>query len=166
MFVTFACPLSIQGTYYLNGIDSKWVRSYSRIPLGAMSRNETNLAPPLVLRLAECDAVTKDDAASDATPVASNSATKSPSSTIGRFVEAQRRVATVITGISAGLPHGDDMWPVFSPDNLQRLISGQEQCIRPISGTLKMAMLDKSVVHMKKLGKGKTERCPVDMKRR
>ena len=58
------------------------------------------------------------------------------------------------------------MWPVFSPDNLQRLISGQEQCIRPISGTLKMAMLDKNVVHMKKLGKGKTERCPVDMEKK
>ena len=147
------------GTYYLNGIDSKWVRSYSRVPLDAEPKPpgaSGMLAPPIVLRLAKKDAVS--------TPVTGmlDVLTRSATGTADKHTEAKRRVACVITGTSAGLPCGDDAGEVFDPSNLQRLVEGKIQCIRPISGSLKMAMLDKNVVQLKKHKGGKTERVPIN----
>ena len=107
------------------------------------------LAPPIVLRLAKRDAVS--------TPVTGLLDVKTSAKG-----EATRRVACVITGTSAGLPCGDEEGDVFNPSNLQALVEGRIQCIRPISGTLKMAMLDKNVVQLKKYPGGKTERFPVN----
>ncbi|KAK1736800.1 hydroxymethylglutaryl-CoA synthase [Skeletonema marinoi] len=147
------------GTYYLNGIDSKWRRSYSRVPLDSEPEPEgtsTHLAPPMVLRLAKREALS--------TPVTGvlEVLTKSVSGTaLDKYADAKARVACVITGTSAGMPYGDEIGKVFDPSNLQKLVEGKLQCIRPISGTLKMAMLDKNVVQLKKLGGGKTEAFPV-----
>lgn len=147
------CPT---GTYYLNGIDSKWVRSYSRVPLDsepAPVGAAGMLAPPIVLRLAERDA--------NSTPATGmlDVLTRSASGTaLDTYAEAKHRVACVITGTSAGLPRGDVDGDVFDPSNLRSLVEGRMQCIRPISGTLKMAMLDKNVVQLKKHPGGKTER--------
>lgn len=114
------------------------------------------LAPPMVLRLAERDAVS--------TPVTGmldviTRARTSSGTNIDKFTDAERRVACVITGTSAGLPCGDEVASVFDPKNLQRLVEGKTQCIRPISGTLKMEMLEKNVVQLKKkkLADGKIE---------
>ena len=117
------------------------------------------LAPPMVLRLAERDAVS--------TPVKGmldviNRARTSSGTNLDTFTDAERRVACVITGTSAGLPCGDDVASVFDEKNLQRLVEGKTQCIRPISGTLKMAMLEKNVVQLKKYPGGKTERLAVN----
>ena len=147
------------GTYYLNGIDSKWRRSYSRVPLDSEPEPEgtsSHLAPPMVLRLAKREAYS--------TPVTGvlEVLTKSVSgNALDQYADAKARVACVITGTSAGMPYGDDIGQVFDPSNLQKLVEGKLQCIRPISGTLKMAMLDKNVVQIKKLGGGKTEAFPV-----
>jgi hypothetical protein len=142
------------GTYFLNGIDSKWVRSYSRVPLDSVPAAPGTagmLAPPIVLRLANRDAVSSP--ATGMLDVLTHGG-----DALDKIADARHRVACVITGTSAGLPHGDDSRDVFDPSNLRRLVEGEVQCIKPISGTLKMAMLDKNVVQVKKLPGGKTER--------
>lgn len=143
------------GTYYLNGIDAKWVRSYSRIPLDSeLEPPGAMLAPPIVLRLAERDA--NSIPATGILGVITRS-----TSALDKYADAKARVACVITGTSAGLPHGDEVGDVFDSSNLRRLVEGKTLCIRPISGTLKMAMLDKNVVQLKKYPGGKTERLPI-----
>ncbi|KAL3895101.1 MAG: hypothetical protein SGARI_007547, partial [Bacillariaceae sp.] len=142
------------GTYYLNGIDSSWRRTYSRVPLDAkMDPHGTPLAPPLVMRLAKKDQVSH--------PVTGKlqvlSATEEGSA--DKTTEARRRIACVITGTSAGLPGNADS--VFSPDNMKRLISGNS-CIQPVSGSLRMAMLEKNVVQVKKFPDGTSKRLKVD----
>jgi len=114
------------GTYYLNSIDSKWTRTYSRVPLDAeMISPGSILAPPLVLRLAKQTEVSK--------PVTGKLQLLSAAAQGNRekFIEAKHRIACVITGVSAGLPNGTG--PVFHPDNLTRLVNGH-QCIQAISG--------------------------------
>jgi hypothetical protein len=141
------------GTYYLNGIDSKWTRTYSRVPLDAkMDVAGAQLAPPIVLRLAQRDQMSH--------PVTGKlQVLSSVNSGDGdKTTEARRRIACVITGTSAGLPGGGT---VFAPDNLQRLIRG-ESCITPVSGSVKMAMLDKNVIQVKKFADGSTKRLKVD----
>ena len=147
------------GTYFLNGIDSKWVRSYSRIPLDSEPEPAGKagmLAPPIVLRLA-----LRDSVSTPATGMLDVLTHSHEQSAIDTYSEAKLRVACVITGTSAGLPHGDDGVNVFDASNLQRLVEGKVQCIRPISGSLKMAMVDKNVVQVKKHPGGKTERIPI-----
>lgn len=114
------------GTYYLNGIDSKWTRSYSRVPLDAkMAPPGSVLAPPLVLRLAKQEEISipVTGKLQLLTAVAQGNSEK--------VMEAKSRIACVITGVSAGLPTGSG--PVFHPDNLSRLVKGH-QCIQTISG--------------------------------
>ncbi len=113
------------------------------------------LAPPIVLRLAKQDAVS--------TPVTGmlDVLTRTVTGSGDKLTEAKRRVACVITGTSAGLPCGDDVGEVFDASNLQRLVEGKMQCIRRISGSLKMEMLDKNVVQLVKYPGGKSERVPV-----
>jgi 3-oxoacyl-(acyl-carrier-protein) synthase len=136
----------LPGTYYLNGIDSKWTRSYSRVPLDAkMDPHGSSLAPPIALRLAERDAVS--------IPVTGKLAVLAAPED-----EAVRRIACVITGTSAGLPGGKD---VFSADNMERLIRGT-QLITKVSDDAKMGMLDKKVLQIKKKADGSIEKIPVD----
>ena len=117
------------GTYYLNGIDSKWTRTYSRVPRDAtMDTHGSSLAPPVVLRWKRQEQVS--------TPVTGilKALTDSMGSTDGNgggvLVSAQGRIACVITGLSAGLPGNEGN--VFHEDNLSRLVRG-EQCIKPLS---------------------------------
>eukprot|EP00559_Dactyliosolen_fragilissimus_P005250 CAMPEP_0184860242 /NCGR_PEP_ID=MMETSP0580-20130426/5171_1 /TAXON_ID=1118495 /ORGANISM="Dactyliosolen fragilissimus" /LENGTH=1093 /DNA_ID=CAMNT_0027357279 /DNA_START=16 /DNA_END=3297 /DNA_ORIENTATION=+ len=144
----------LPGTYYLNGIDSKWTRTYSRVPLDAtMDEHGSSLAPPIVLRLSKRDEVSM--------PVTGkltvlNAAAEGNADKVS---QAQSRIACVITGVSAGLPDKDRK--VFEPDNLKRLISG-EQCIKEISGSTKAALLEKNVVKMKRKSDGSIEKIPVD----
>jgi len=148
------------GTYFLNGINPKWVRSYSRVPLDsepAPAGSSGMLAPPIVLRLAKRDANS-----TPATGMLGVMARSVSGTALDTYAEAKERVACVITGTSAGLPRGDEVGDVFDPSNLQKLVEGKIQCIRPISGTLKMAMLDKNVVQLKKYPGGKTERVPIN----
>ena len=114
------------GTYYLNGIDSNWRRTYSRVPLDAkMTPHGTSLAPPLVLRVA------KEEEVSIPVTGKLQLLTAAVKGNSEKIVEAKNRLACVITGVSAGLPSGDG--PVFHPDNLSRLVNG-DQCIKAISG--------------------------------
>lgn len=140
------------GTYYLNGIDSKWRRTYSRVPLDAkMAPPGAGLAPPIVLRLAQRDIVS--------TPVTGMLQVLASASDGGdKMTEAKKRIACVITGTAAGLPGGE---MVFAKDNLERLVRG-DQCIKPVAGSLKMAMLEKNVVQIKKMKDGTIKRAPVD----
>ena len=143
----------------MNGIDSKWVRSYSRVPLDSEPEPAGKagmLAPPIVLRLAKRD--------TESTPATGmlGVLTRSLSGTaLDKYTDAKHRVACVITGTSAGLPHGDDVGEVFDPSNLKKLVEGNIQCIRPISGTVRAEMLEKNVVQLKKYPGGKTERFPI-----
>ena len=117
------------------------------------------LAPPIVLRLANRDALSTP--ATGMLDILTHGG-----DALGKRAEARRRVACVITGTSAGLPLGaDDPRDVFDPENLRRLVEGKVQCIKPISGTLKMAMLDKNVVQVKKHPGGKTERFAISLDR-
>lgn len=141
------------GTYYLNGIDAKFIRTYSRVPLDAtMDAKGSSLAPPMVLRLAKLDSISE--------PVTGKlhviSAVKSGGA--DRVTEARNRVACVITGTSAGLPGGDE---VFQNDNLDRLVRG-DQCIKPVSQSLRDAMLEKKVVQLVKKPDKTVQRIPVD----
>ena len=143
----------LPGTYYLNGIDAKWRRSYSRVPVAAvMAGHGSSLAPPIVLRLAQRDA--------NSHPVTGKLQVlaSAEAGNADQITEARRRIACVITGTAAGLPGGEF---VFEPDNLEKLIQGK-QCITPVSGHDKMAMLEKNVVQVKKFKDGSTKRDPVD----
>ena len=132
------------GTYYLNGIDSNWNRTYSRVPLDAqMLKDEKNLAPPIALRLAKSE---------DTATIDSENGQKSDD-------KDSKQLACVITGVAAGLPGNDG--PVFNDDNLNKLLKGQ-QCITPLSGSMKQALLDKNVVQVKKLPGGKIQKIPIN----
>ena len=138
------------GTYYLNGIDSDWRRTYSRVPLDAPRETSgAPLAPPIVLRLAKLESVSH--------PVTGKLQVLSQEDST--ITEAGRRIACVITGTAAGLPGNSD--EVFSRDNMQRLLDG-DTCICPISGSMKSAMLQKNVVQLKKFPDGTTKRLKVD----
>jgi hypothetical protein len=143
------------GTYFLNGIDAKFRRSYSRVPLDSIPAPPGTagmLAPPMVLRLAKQDSLS--------TPATGMLDILTSAS--GEGGGGKHRVACVITGTSAGLPHGaDDSRDVFDKDNLQRLVEGKVQCIKPLSGTHKMEMLEKNIVQLVKHPGGKTERIPL-----
>ncbi len=143
------------GTYYLNGIDSSWKRTYSRVPLDAkMESHGAPLAPPIVMRLAKRDQMSH--------PVTGKLQVLSSTEegNADKATEARRRIACVITGTAAGLPgnHGGN---VFDPKNMERLIKGNS-CITSISGSTKMAMLDKNVVQIKKYPDGTCEKVKVD----
>lgn len=143
------------GTYYLNGIDSTWRRTYSRVPLDAkMQAHGTPLAPPIVMRLAKRDQMSH--------PVTGKLQVLSSAEegNADKATEARRRIACVITGTAAGLP-GNNRALVFDPSNMERLING-DSCITPISGSTKMAMLDKNVVQLKKFPDGTSQRIKVD----
>jgi 3-oxoacyl-(acyl-carrier-protein) synthase len=141
------------GTYYLNGIDSQWRRTYSRVPLDAdVFPSGSSLAPPIVLRLAQREALT--------CPVTGKLQVlaSAEAGTVDQITEARRRIACVITGTAAGLPGRDK---VFDKNNLQRLIEG-EQCITPLSEGDKQGMLEKNVVQLLKQKDGTIKKMPVD----
>lgn len=141
------------GTYYLNGIDSSWRRTYSRVPLDAkMDPHGTPLAPPIVMRLSKRDQMSQ--------PVTGKLQVLSSTQegNADKATEARRRIACVITGTAAGLPGNEE---VFAADNMDRLIRG-DSCIHPVSGSIKMAFLEKNVVQLKKLPDGTRKRMKVD----
>ena len=129
------------GTYYLKCIDTKWRREYDRIPLDALVDYEDGvpLAPSSVVEIAKRELV--------ATPVKGK---------LSVVTDAKKRVACVITGISAGLPGQDQ---VFHPDNLTKCING-ENCISQIPSQTVQDLLEKNVVQIKK-GKDGITRLPV-----
>lgn len=144
------------GTYYLNGIGSNWVRTYSRIPLDAkimvVEPGTQPLAPQIVLQMAKRDEVS--------TPVTGRLRvlSKSDLDAVDMLNEANNRIACVISGVAAGLPGKSGT--VFREDNLNRLVNG-DQCITPISDGAKSAMLNMNVVQIKKHKDGTVDRCPV-----
>jgi hydroxymethylglutaryl-CoA synthase len=142
------------GTYYLNGIDALFRRTYSRVPLDATFTVAPGspLAPPIVLREAKRDSVSQ--------PVTGKlqvlASTREGNA--DQHTEARRRIACVITGTAAGLP---GLEHPFAEHNLERLTRGN-QCITPVSGSVKAHMLDKNVVQLKKSKNGAIQRVPVD----
>mmetsp|Transcript_5644 Transcript_5644/g.11689 ORF Transcript_5644/g.11689 Transcript_5644/m.11689 type:complete len:1077 (+) Transcript_5644:224-3454(+) len=145
------------GTYYLNGVDSQWRRSYSRVPLDVPLEKPTGenkyleLAPPIVLRLEQHDAVSH--------PVTGKlHVFSSTEEGHDRHTEVRRRIACVITGTAAGLPGNEQ---VFSPDNMERLLKG-EQCVTPLSEQSKASMVEKNVVQLRKKADGTSEKVKVD----
>ena len=140
------------GTYFLNGVDSNWRRTYTRIPLDTpMAPHGTSLAPPIVLRLAQRDALSH--------PVTGKLLVQAESVDGHHpITEARRRIACVITGTAAGLPGGKN---AFHKQNLERLIEGH-QCITSVPETSIMAMLEKNVVQTIKLPDGTLQRVAVD----
>lgn len=137
------------GTYYLNGIDAQWRRTYSRVPITSnhvekASTATFTLAPPIVLRWA----------VEEAAPVSTEVATINGHCNI----ETTRPIACVITGTAAGLP-GSPL--AFNKDNMKRLIEGG-QCITSIPPEGIKALVEKNVVQLKKSSDGNTIRVPVD----
>ena len=95
-----------------------------------MDVHGSSLAPPVVLRWKRQEEVS--------TPVTGilkvltdsiGSGTGTTTGT-GGVVGVQRRIACVITGLSAGLPGNEGN--VFHEDNLSKLVRG-EQCLKPLS---------------------------------
>lgn len=141
------------GTYYLNGIDSKWRRTYSRVPLDAdVDASGASLAPPIVLRLAQRDALSH--------PVTGKLQVmaEAEEGNVDFHTEAKRRIACVITGTAAGLPGQEKP---FSDKNVERLLNG-DQCITPIPERMRQEMLDKNVVQLTKFKDGTSKRVPVN----
>lgn len=140
------------GTYFLDGIDSEWRRTYSRIPLNApLDSPGSSLAPPSVLQLAQREALT--------CPVTGKLQVLASVSDADASAEAQRRIACVVTGTAAGLPGTDKV--TFESSALQRLVDG-DQCIAPLSVGDKQAMLEKNVVQLLKNVDGSISKLPVD----
>lgn len=141
------------GTFYLNGVDHKWIRSYSRVPFDApCAEPGTPLASPIVLRMAQRDSVSH--------PVTGKLQVLAEvvDGNADQITEARRRIACVITGTSAGLP-GSPF--AFQKDNLERLIEGN-QCITAIPASGVDAMLEKNVVQNTTLADGTVKRILVD----
>jgi 3-oxoacyl-(acyl-carrier-protein) synthase len=141
------------GTYYLQGLDENFRRTYARVPLDApLAESGTPLAPPVVLRLAHHDAVSH--------PVTGPLRVRSDTEDglADQHTEVRRRIACVITGTAAGLPGRPQ---VFAPDNMDSLIRG-EQCIAPVSDDAIQAMVEKNVVQIKKHADKTVEHVPVD----
>ena len=139
------------GTYYLNGIDAQWRRTYSRVPISSsiekLTATPLTLAPPIVMRWAEED------------KMKAQSATTETATMNGHHnIETKRPIACVITGTAAGLP-GSPL--AFNKDNMKRLIDG-EQCITSIPPEGITALLEKNVVQIKKLSDGSTQRVLVN----
>ena len=139
------------GTYYLNGIDAQWRRTYSRVPISSSIEKLTatpfTLAPPIVMRWADED------------KMKAQSATTETAAMNGHHnLETKRPIACVITGTAAGLP-GSPL--AFNKDNMKRLIDG-EQCITSIPPAGITALLEKNVVQIKKLSDGSTQRVLVN----
>ena len=139
------------GTYYLNGIDAQWRRTYSRVPISSsiekLTATPLTLAPPIVMRWADED------------KMKAQSATTETAAMNGHHnLETKRPIACVITGTAAGLP-GSPL--AFNKDNMKRLIDG-EQCITSIPPAGITALLEKNVVQIKKLSDGSTQRVLVN----
>ena len=139
------------GTYYLNGIDAQWRRTYSRVPISSSIEKLTatpfTLAPPIVMRWADED------------KMKAQSATTETAAMNGHHnLQTKRPIACVITGTAAGLP-GSPL--AFNKDNMKRLIDG-EQCITSIPPAGITALLEKNVVQIKKLSDGSTQRVLVN----
>jgi hypothetical protein len=119
-----------------------------------MEPQGTALAPPIVLRLAKRDQMSH--------PVTGKLQVLSSAEegNADRVTEARRRIACVITGTAAGLP-GNHGSKVFDDKNMERLING-DSCITPVSGSTKMAMLEKNVVQLKKSSDGTCQKIKVD----
>jgi 3-oxoacyl-(acyl-carrier-protein) synthase len=186
--VVYPTSLLFPGTYYLHGVDSQWRREYGRVPNDAVPRRASTdggvgefatLAPPLVLRLAQRDAVSSPVTGKLQVLLAASKSEDEDDVLVLpnniSYLEAQRRIACVVTGTAAGLPGalntggslvngtGTGGPSVFGPDNLDRLIAGH-CCISPISGTVKASLLEKNVVQLvkNKSGDGGTVRRPID----
>jgi hypothetical protein len=89
--------------------------SYCRVLLKlkpVLTDSFLTLIPPTVLRLAKRDA--------NSTPATGLFGIKA----VSAGGNTPDRVACVITGTSAGLPHGEETGDVFSPSNLQGLAEG------------------------------------------
>lgn len=145
------------GTYYLDGIDAQWRRSYSRVPFDATFESKSDdskyldLAPPIVVRLEHHDAVSH--------PVTGKlKVLSSTEEGHDQHTEVRRRIACVITGTAAGLPGGEN---VFAADNMDRLLNG-EQCIMPLSEKSKASMVEKNVVQLRKNKDGTVDKVKVD----
>jgi hydroxymethylglutaryl-CoA synthase len=149
------------GTYHLVNIDTHFRRTYARVPKDATyppkqittlsSDTPRTLAPPIVLRLAQRDAVSH--------PVTGKLQVLSSEDTTDHITEARRRIACVITGTAAGLP---GIAHPFQPDNLKWLIEGR-QCITHIPESSIQELYDKNVVQNIKSSKdcNIVERVPV-----
>lgn len=147
------------GTYYLNGIDAQWRRTYSRVliptkvspvptnQLEKMTLSTFQLAPPIVLRWADEDLLKAQSGSVDVATVNGHD-----------NLESKRPIACVITGTAAGLP-GSPL--AFNKDNMNNLIDGK-QCITAIPPVGIQALVEKNVVQIKKLSDGSTQRVPVD----
>ena len=141
------------GTYFLEGLDEQFRRTYARVPLNTPCHEPGSpLAPPVVLRLAHHDAVSH--------PVTGPLRVRSDTEDgiADQHTEVRRRIACVITGTAAGLPGRPK---VFAPDNMDSLIRG-EQCIAPVSDEAVQAMVEKKVVQLKKYANKTVEKVPVD----
>jgi hydroxymethylglutaryl-CoA synthase len=151
----------LPGTYYLNNIDSKFRRTYSRVPpteqqdttitllSPTQSQSTTMLAPEsAIAKIKEYEIKEKNN--------------KSVTNTKEKVVEEEtikKPIACVITGTAAALPCGTNP---FAKDNMDRLIEGH-QFIVPISNETKKAMLGMNVVQViKSKIDGKAERVYVN----
>jgi len=136
----YPCDRLFLGTYYLKSIDSNWVRTYTRLEKPCEIKNHEQLAPQKVREIAKREEVS--------TPVKGKLSITS---------ESTHRVASVITGVSAGLPGSD---PVFHVDNLSKLIQGKV-LISNISSKTRQAMLEKNVVQLLKCPNGVSKKIQV-----
>ena len=117
-----------------------------------MEKSGAQLAPPIVLRMAKKDAISQ--------PVTGKLQVLSSTEdgNADKITQSRRRIACVITGTAAGLPGSTN---VFESSNMQRLVNG-ETCITSVSGSMKSAMLEKSVVQLKKFPDGTIKRIAVE----
>ncbi|GMI01618.1 hypothetical protein TrVE_jg9820 [Triparma verrucosa] len=117
-----------EGTYFLQGIDDKFRRSYS-VKKGPVEVHGGALATAMVKRLVK----EKNE---------------------GKVAREETKVEEgfiPITGVAVGLPGFEDP---FSADNIDKLLSGQNM-IHPISGSLLASMLEKNVYQLKTTPSGR-----------
>lgn len=119
-----------EGTYFLQGIDDKFRRSYG-VKKGPVEVHGGALATAMVKRLVKEKNEGKVEREETDTKVEEG------------FIP--------ITGVAVGLPGFEDP---FSADNIDKLLSGQNM-IQPISGSLLASMLEKNVYQLKATASGR-----------
>lgn len=142
------------GTFYLDHVNDKYERVYTRRDFLPMVKKTDELCPKELLQ--RLNGGTDEPA----TASIGSSASEEVKSEAEAAVPCRQDLPIVVTGVAAGIPGGENA--CFNGDSLTSLLNGCN-CITPLREEIKEEMLEKNVVTLKKTD-GKAIRCPVKCK--
>lgn len=134
------------GTFYLETVGSEAVRRYGRVPHDAVRATGGPMVPCSV-DMGEASSWTTTETEHTNGLVEERPNIMLPGAVSPNLALLQ---PVVVTGIACGLPGQPD---VFTPDNISNLMAGKN-CLQPLSDASKHALIEKSVIQLKKNGAG------------